>query len=171
MNDFDKWINEAREIAEATFANFDLFSLAEGVSVSFNSRLRATLGRAYSRRIQLSGPLWPRATPTERYETVVHEACHVIADYRNRNAGIYNTTPHDWSWKSLMIECGLEPKVTHNIDNSDLTKSHKRPWEVTCGCPSHRNITNTIKNRMDQGRGYTCRTCRQKIVLKDKVAA
>ena len=63
--------------------------LAQVIVVEWNPRFTRRLGDAgyssttYRARIRLSIPLWPRSTEEDRRETVVHEACHIIAFYNN----------------------------------------------------------------------------------------
>ena len=59
--------------------------LAQVILVEWSLRFTRRMGDAtyspinYGARIRLSIPLWPRASEEDRRETVIHEACHVIA--------------------------------------------------------------------------------------------
>ena len=63
--------------------------LAQAIIVEWNPRFTRKMGDArynqftYLAKIRLSLPLWPRASQKERQETVIHEACHIIAAYKH----------------------------------------------------------------------------------------
>lgn len=62
-------------------------TLVHKIDFEFNASFTSRLGDAkWDRkrkrgRIRLSTPLWERASEKDRYETVIHEACHVIVGF------------------------------------------------------------------------------------------
>lgn len=63
-------------------------------------------------RIRISPMIWERASQEQRRETIIHEACHIVA-YHLHGLAI---KPHGIEWRQAMAKCGVEPVVTHNID-------------------------------------------------------
>ena len=58
-------------------------SLSNGMAGSPNGLEMRPIARPPSEPIRLSIPLWPRASDQDRRETVIHEACHLIAFYKH----------------------------------------------------------------------------------------
>ena len=85
--------------------------LAQAIVIEWNRRFTRRLGDAvfnpitFQSRIRLSIPLWPRASPQDRMETVVHEACHLIAWHK---FGLF-VAPHGAEWRQAMKNCGVQP--------------------------------------------------------------
>src|SRR5260221_3883252 len=79
---------EVREYVELACAACGVPGLAAKIVVRWNSRFTARMGDArwFPAKdrgvIRLSVPLLPKASPAERIETVGHETCPVIPDYR-----------------------------------------------------------------------------------------
>jgi hypothetical protein len=57
-------------------------------------------------KIILSVRLWPYLPARERYETVVHECCHIVDVY----LGNVDGNPHGDSWQKFMRKMGCRPK-------------------------------------------------------------
>ena len=156
------WLKEAKEWAEACFAIFNLYDLAAEVSISFNDRFTRRLASAnyHKRSIRLSTPLWERATPKERYETVVHEVCHIVCD--STGPGV---SAHGWQWKKAMVVCGVAPERCHSIDRTGLKRTTK-VYTSTCRCPGEGQnariikITLNMAKKIRAGIRYSCRTCK-----------
>lgn len=100
-------------------------------------------------------PLFERATEQEQYQTVVHEACHII-DYINDGGRM-----HGKSWKKLMVRCGLEPTRCHNVDRTGL----KRVVPCKCKCDTWTEIGQTRASRIRRGTKYRCQKCKSYIKL------
>lgn len=73
-------------------------------------------------RIRISPMIWERATPEQRRETIIHEACHIVAFHLN---GL-DIKPHGVEWRQAMANCGVEPEVTHKIDLAGINFFHVR---------------------------------------------
>lgn len=142
----------------------------ELVIIKFSKRMTLAMGRArvhdvgghdeYS--IKLSYPLWPRASATERKNTIIHEACHLI-DYRK-----HERMNHGRNWKHLMCLCGETPSRCHHVDTTGLKRLRKR-HEFTCGCGPYRFTGPTKAKRIKQGSLYVCKACNQDVSLTGKV--
>src|SRR6185436_3239730 len=78
------------------------------ISVQFNPRFTNRMGDALFNgtimRIRLSTPLWGRASDEQKRETVIHEACHIIARYKH---GL-DIRPHGYHWISCMKKAGIK---------------------------------------------------------------
>ncbi len=121
------------------------------VRVSFNSRLRSSLGRAdfSSATVELNPHLLDR-NPAELLPTLVHEVCHLAAGAR---AG------HGPKWKAMMHACGAPPTVCHALDTSHL-KRRRRLWIWSCkacgeGYPRHHR----------GARRYRCSDCGGRLLV------
>jgi len=78
-------------------------------------------------RIRISPRIWERATQEQRRETVVHEACHIIA-YHLHGLAI---KPHGIEWQQAMANCGAEPVRCHNIPLIGINHFHVRECPKT----------------------------------------
>ena len=145
----------------------DLFNKIE---IQWNSRFTRRLGDAEWKPlknigiVRFSVPLWPRATEEERKNNVIHEVCHVAANYiykLREKPGRRN--PHGSEWKHLMRQCGRKPHRTHKIDRTGLKRTNTRTkYKVACKC-RELLIGPTRYKRMKQGSVYVCRLCGGKI--------
>ena len=64
--------------------------------------------------------LWRRATPSERQNTVIHEAAHVLA---NEAAG--TNVGHGRQWKFMMITLGAKPERCHTVNRDGLRRRRR----------------------------------------------
>ena len=140
------------------------------IRVLWSGRFIARMGDArWDKRrgtgiIRLSRPLWPKASDEERRETVIHETCHVIADYRF--GGKQGHGPH---WHQMMSLCGYErPQRCHGVDHEAIReRRERRRVEVLghCGCAEGVILGPVQAQRLRGGAAYRCRTCNQRIAL------
>ena len=165
-----EWIKDAKETVACTFANFDLFNLVDQISVSFNGRFTCRAGDAnYSKkRIRLSSPLWPRMTEQDRYETIVHESCHIVVHHQSRNLPFYSPKAHGQEWKRAMRKCALKPERTHNIDRTGLRQVKQR-IQAFCNCDVPHEITLNRATRIKKGSIYYCIKCNSLLRLQGKI--
>lgn len=138
-------------------------SLADSITFAFNARMSSTLGKANcaSRNLQFSKVLWPRATPRQRYANVVHEVCHLVAREKDPRRGY----GHGWTWKCLMVKCGLSPHRCHTVP---VEKRRQRgSLEVVCACPGKVHVLSTKKANLFRagGANFTCRRCHTKVYV------
>ena len=138
--------------------------LAQVIVVEWNPRFTRRLGDAgyspttFRARIRLSIPLWPRSTEEDRKETVIHEACHLIAFYKHRVV----TAPHGTEWKEAMKNCGIEPLRLHTVDRTGLARRQKR--FILLDCPHHGlekkcRCTAREFNLLRRGKEFWCKVC------------
>jgi len=115
--------------------------------------------------IKLSTPLWFKASEEEKRTVVIHEACHVIANY------IYNgNQKHNKNWKSCMVKCGLKPIRCHNIDTTELRKKRKGSVEFTCACPGKTYVLGSVRvKKWKNGKRYFCTLCKKTLNTQSEV--
>jgi len=128
--------------------------------------VKASIGIRYPRahlylaRVRFSVPLWPRATEEERHETVVHEVCHIVAQYRN---GRIRIKSHGEEWQATMREAGVEPRTTHTVDRTGLRRRQKR-YPAHCDCRVH-EITAQKVRKIRGGSVYRCKICKGRLAI------
>ncbi len=101
-------VDDCRALVSAVLAKF-------GVELDFTLELRRGL-RGYTLAltgygggaafIHINAKHLPFMTQEERFQTVVHEACHLVDLSTN---GPFTDDMHRESWRALMVACGLEP--------------------------------------------------------------
>lgn len=159
---------EAREFVALVCAVLEVPELAGKVVVSFNPRFTARMGDALydaktgRGRVRLSAPLWPKASRKEQEETVVHEACHVVAGFLyGRGVG------HDHRWRALMARCGYSAAGRcHAVDKEAIAARRRaRRVPIACGCSSPGAVGPVWVRRLQAGVKATCRVCLQPVRL------
>lgn len=181
------WLQEIKRIdtiAKDCFAKFGLNYDYYNVEVSFSKRMTRCAGKAGCKfsdlvdpedmpyltpvdevdfdrlYMKFSCPLWLRATPEQRDETIVHEICHVLDYILNGKSNGHNRV-----WKQLMIKCGYPPKRCHNIDRTGIARRNKRV-AASCPCGNMTSLGSTQAGRLRRGTfAYRCRKCKGDIVL------
>jgi SprT protein len=85
--------------------------LANLIYFEFNDRLTSIWGRAHrdERIIELSTLLW-LGRPEKRYDTVVHEVCHIIVWEKYG----HSAKPHGKEWRRCMKRANLKPKSSED---------------------------------------------------------
>ena len=114
----------------------DTLYLASHIRIKFTPRFTRKFAEAgygirpLRARIRISPMIWQRATPKERFETIIHEACHIVAFH------LYGVDikPHGVEWRQAMKNCGVEPMIYHNISLVGINKFYIRdcPKEDRC---------------------------------------
>ncbi len=101
-----------RRMAERCAGLWQLPELAENVRVTYNPRLRTTLGRAVldELRVELNVHLL-REHPRELVPTLVHELAHLAVRMRHGESA----APHGRAFRTLMAAAGLPAARTHNL--------------------------------------------------------
>jgi SprT protein len=149
------------------------------VNVEFNNRFTRRLGDArvtqivpghYQGTIRLSAPLWMRATATERFETIVHECCHLVQRYTEMSQGLVRSDSHGKFWQNLMKECGVKPTRCHKVDRTGLKRTVRRV-RAYCACAQGHMITKNRRTKMMRGHSYSCKRCSETITLRANRAA
>ena len=169
MKDYNT-MTEIHGLIKETFNLCGEPELYERIKVQWNSRFTRRMGDAiyYRRsgtgRVRFSPVLWDRATPEERRETVIHEACHIVAEKNHPGAS------HGPVWKRYMRQAGAKGDRCHNVNRDGLRRKQKRV-KAYCSCRSweltQNRATRMQKNRM---RSYFCKECMGTIQLGTKPA-
>lgn len=112
-------------------------------------------------RCRFSSALWDRATEKDRYETVVHEVCHLVADHEARLGGKRRPSAHGPEWKLLMIRAGVIPENRHSVNTQGV--GHRK-YPVRCGCSTHW-VTKRRAESIARGGVFLCRKCGKKVAV------
>lgn len=167
MKDYNT-MSEITELVKETFDKCGEPELFDSTTIQWNSRFTRRMGDAiyYRRtkngRVRFSSVLWERASPEERRETVIHEACHIVAEKNHPGAN------HGPVWKRYMKMAGAKGDRCHNVNRDGLRRRQKR---VTfhCGCKEWdltQNRATRLKN--NPWRSYFCQDCKQTLKLGPK---
>lgn len=134
--------------------------LASQIRYEFSNRMTRARGMAnYQQKLlKFSYPLYLRSTQEGQVTNVIHETCHLIANYRHGRV-----QPHGYEWARYMELCGLEPITCHNVDRTGLARQVARV-EAKCLCKTH-TITKTRATKMRRGSVYVCRQCKGRLIL------
>jgi hypothetical protein len=101
-------------------------TLSHRITITMGPQLTSTMGKArYSTQtIRLSAsPLWRRASPKKRRNTVVHELAHLLTRKLHPRAAA-----HGREWKSVMAGMGESPKRCHSVPTVQTSRrSSRRP--------------------------------------------
>lgn len=158
-----------------TLLYLDAEPLIEHVRIEWRPRMRTTAGRArfvshpQDRRrpgiveLHFNPRLFERMKHEDRFETAVHETCHLVADYRNARAGRHER-PHGPTWQRLMRACDLEPKRTHRVDTTGLRRS-RRHYRAACACMSF--TFGFQRARKAMRRLLRCKVCKHTVELDE----
>jgi predicted SprT family Zn-dependent metalloprotease len=103
-------------------------------------------------------PLLSTVSEDDLYQTVGHECCHVFADLANRRR-----CGHSVLWKATMIVFGLKPERCHNYDLTGIVRGKA----YACKCEEKHILSPIVHKRITQGRQYTCRKCKAKLVIEE----
>jgi SprT protein len=171
---------EAYELINKTFIKCGQPDLVGKVSIQFNARFTSRMGDAvyWKRndrgRVRLSSPLWHYASADERRNTIIHEACHILAERENQKNYIIGRgrrpkrVGHGLAWREFMGRAGIEKvERCHNVQSPHSAKRRKqRTYEASCGCQTW-NLTANRVGRMKNGRWYSCKGCGETLVLSE----
>lgn len=156
-------ISKAFEICQNALSKFDpdmdLNEKLDDLKIVWNTRLTTTAGRAKGKSltIELNKDLLTD-NPKEFESTVLHELCHIL-DYviHGRMNG------HRYQWKNLMLKVGAEPERCHTM-HCKKSKKHPIVAQAKCECKTF-SIKPIRYKKMIQGTTYTCRNCKNRLVL------
>ena len=147
--------------------------LAPQIKWRWSKKYTRKMGSAEYKKllITLSRPLFlTRATEDDQKQTVVHEACHLIAFYKfyNNYQLPLRLKPHGRELQQAMLRCGKEPRRCHKVPLA--TVAH-----FECNCRKEIFVSRLQEKRIRRaiilGSYYTCRKCKGKLRLKEKVSA
>ena len=118
-------------------------------------------------RIRFSVPLWQRASEEERYNTVVHEVCHLVTAHEAHLAGRPEPQAHGAEWKATMRRAGVTPKRCHNVSTKGLGKK-KIPAHCKCG---EHYLTPLVAGKILCLQAvYTCRKCHGQVLVNSDLS-
>lgn len=151
-----------------TLIYLDCADVLDVLRIEWSTRMRTSAGRAsYQRKgrgflfatLKFNVALWERMTREQRFQTAVHEACHLAANYHAIRQGRGRPQSHGREWQALMRRCGLTPDRCHTVDTSGLSR---RKYQVRCSCGTH-NVGARVARKVAHGRKYTCRRCKDEV--------
>lgn len=124
---------EVQELIEFAFMcnGLSTYRVQKSVIWKWNSRYTDTMGKAdyMFMTIELSSKIFDLATKQQQEDTIVHEACHLIAHYKYSERRI---KPHGKEWKQCMLNCGITPARCHTVNTSSLRK--RKRYYLICDC-------------------------------------
>jgi predicted SprT family Zn-dependent metalloprotease len=98
------------------------------IQITWNSRLRTTIGRALLNDMVLElNPLLLGRYPEQVRSVFIHEAAHLVA----RRLYGPKIAPHGRQWKALMLASKESTKATHDLDTAGLSNRPgrgRRTW-------------------------------------------
>jgi predicted SprT family Zn-dependent metalloprotease len=165
--------SQCQRVIDWTFDTLGCPELKKMTTLKFNRRFTARLGDAGRKLVEMntyrytirlsSSQLWSRATIKERYETIVHEACHIAQFYKWPKG----TDAHGVEWKSLMRACGVKPTRCHTVDRTGLKRKTRRVKVFGCTCGSCPDVTVRRANKMRKmtGTRLFCMRCKETLTL------
>ena len=126
----------------------------------FRKNFTRILGQALATRnlIEISQPLWERASEEQRKQVVVHEACHLIAHCKHGN----EIKPHGPEWKKCMVAAGASPLRCHNVNRDGLKRQYVK-YAVQCACTSV--WVGHVKAAKVRANKFSCKRCKNKVKL------
>lgn len=141
------WCREATE-------NLGLPKLSEKISVTWNSRMRTTVGRAFwpDCRIEMNPRL--REFPQEETQrTLRHELAHLIAYAR---CGRRKIAPHGSEWQTACADLGIPGEsVRHTLP----LKPRRMHRKYSYTCPSCMAVFSRVRRIKRPSACHTC--CRE----------
>jgi SprT protein len=159
-----------REQIEAACRACGVPELSGRIRVTWSGRFIARMGDARWDLvrgvgiIRLSRPLWPKASNDDRRETVIHETCHVIADWR-----FGGKQGHGPGWRRMMALCGYtRPTRCHSVDVEAIRQRRevrRVAVPARCGCAEGVMLGPMQARRVRAGVVYRCRKCSQRVAL------
>lgn len=137
--------------------------LKNKIQYRFRKKFTRIFGQAvYPYLIELSAPLWERATFQQQKQGVIHETCHLIAEHKYGR----KIKAHGPQWMECMLLAGYpKPDKRHSISREGIKKYYPR-YEAKCICTNmwvgHNSVTR-IKSKE-----IVCNNCGTKVKLTGK---
>lgn len=133
------------------------------ISFNFSNKLFVSFGIAkYPNTIEISKVIWNKASEKQKRNTVMHEACHIIAWFKYGT----NIKGHGKEWKECMMRCNLKPEVYHKIGVYEFREGKKRYSHIAkCSCSKvygTKNQIDSIKN-LFKSKNLSCNHCGKRI--------
>lgn len=150
-------IKDVRDLITYACSCCDVPDLNGKITVTINPRTTVTAGKAIikynSMFMELSLKVCQHGGEDFVWQTVVHEACHLIDYYKNGKM-----SDHGPSWIKLMTACGVEPEMYHSVIINRIE------YQCECGKIYHlsKQVVNKIKSKTKR---YSCK-CSKLIQIK-----
>jgi len=158
---------DVRTLINRVFEILGESHLGGSLDLEWSQRMTSCAGRGGYRRetkrgiIKISEKLWDVASPEERAQLVIHEACHVVQRYQYPWS-----QPHGSEWRGMMWKCGRKARIHHKIDTSKVKNGRRVAAECPCG--AIKDLGKIRAERIRQGkRRYYCGVCKKQIILKN----
>jgi len=172
-----KVTEEIRDLVKYCCEVCDCPELFSKISIEFNSRFISRLGDASGNfydgyKIRLASKLWPLVKNDKQWDTVIHEACHIIEAYK------YKNWSHGPKWKMLMKKCGGNPSRCYTAKDVEIfegaiskVKRKKKTVKIQCLCEDGCDISLLQFKRAKAGKysGLRCNTCKKDILEEVKL--
>lgn len=167
-------------VKKTTYETFKKLGITEEIlrtrfefSIKWSNRFTRVMGQArfkpvngnYNATINFSTKLWHLASPEERRDTVIHEVCHVVANFRAKETSRPYPEDHGATWRSLMMKAGINnPQRYHTVHYKKSSSV-----EGKCGCRVH-YLSSKMAKKIKTIPGYyvVCTLCKTHIVLNEK---
>jgi len=138
--------------------------IADRIETRWSKRMTCAMGLAERERggrwsIALSVGLFGNATPEERYNTIVHESCHCIRDFKEGTMQSVDEG-HDSKWAKLMCACGVKPARYHHVSQKGLIKRYVYVCPNNC---YEFKLSTRMHNEIQRGRCRICRKCKGRL--------
>lgn len=162
MNQFDKFSLEINQIIQETLSTVGFPNLK--IKWEWNGRFTIRLGDAeclrWLNKIRFSSILWPLASPQERRATIIHETCHITADYRHRKRCM-----HGPEWFQEMQRAGIRhPQIYHSVPT--FKRGQVPPVPAYCKCKKIQSLSaGETAQLLNRKRTYYCSSCKTNINL------
>lgn len=128
-----------------------------GYTAVFSNKLTSSMGNVNHRSkvVKYSRPIWQRATPDERKNTVIHEVAHaVVAHFHGRQPGV----SHGAKWKRQMRAMGVKkPQRCHRVSTKGLGRTRSDTVAIRCCGGEHRMTIKRLRRALAAGGHCLCR--------------
>lgn len=146
---------------------------ARKIRYEWSRRMTRAAGMARSKdnSMKFSVPIMARMDMDEQHNTVVHETCHLIAQYKAKLKG-KRIKPHGSEWKHTMHLTGYDATRCHTIDLGSIRKKKAGTKAFTCGCADKIYWLGAERARKAiKHQAFSCKKCGQKLIVRRKVIA
>ncbi|MEM7196662.1 MAG: SprT-like domain-containing protein [Pseudomonadota bacterium] len=147
----DKWIRRAEHMYGISL---------QPISVSFDLRGRtAGMFRVKDgvREIRFNPWIFSEYFEENLNETIPHEVAHATNYVLHGTRGV---KPHGAEWKRIMMDFGVEPRVTCEFRLDKVPQRKVRRYDYRCACTAHQ-LTAYRHNKITRRQAcYVCKFCR-----------
>ena len=142
----------------------DVSYLTSLITVEWNNRFVRRIADAtlFSHplrgRIRIGPKIWQRADETQQRETIIHEACHIVAFHP---CGL-NIKPHGAEWKQAMRKCDLDPNTKLDLNLVGIS------WFRVRDCPRDErcHVSRKKLGELRRGERLRCTICGMSVDAK-----